>query len=352
MTRQTDEIRGVTLAVLVVLSVLAGTVAFGGSVGADATSVGLSDASVSAGTDVTVTTNDDDTTGQTNFTAVLDANGNGAWDTGEPKVSTSSYTDGGSGITVGALNTSGLAEGTYLVHVVEGVNVTDGTDVTGQDSASLVIDNTAPTIVKATYYEEGSNDFAIELAYSEDLDDANATSGPFEVYVDGTLVETLTSTDLTEDGGQMELQLEQAYSGDITVVTPDIEDTAGNVISGATVDVRETDATLEVGSSTNITAFKGSVVAVDFDDEGYTFDITTGGGYFFQGSTGPTSELYVFTTAGKTAGTYYIDQDRDQDDGAGDNTITVRALDLSVSAPSEVQTGSTFTATVTANAGD
>ncbi|RLM56958.1 PGF-CTERM sorting domain-containing protein [Halobellus sp. Atlit-31R] len=208
----------------------------------------------------------------------------------------------------------------------------------GEDSASLaetVQVNFSggapgdPTFEDAVQYVESDGTPTVEVAFSEDVQNFESN---YELYVEGEgrLTSGNETTDVREARGRAVVELDRTYSQEMTITLEDgITDPEGNALSNPGNET-VTFARTSVTAGERISAYKGANVAVvatasgtDVTMEGTDDDTDT---YFFQGSTGVNSRVFLFATTDRALGDYEADIA-----GEGVAEITVRDLDLSVS---------------------
>ncbi|WP_144904324.1 DUF7827 domain-containing protein [Halobellus captivus] len=185
-----------------------------------------------------------------------------------------------------------------------------------------------PEFLSATQYEQGGTAY-IEVAFSEDIQNFASNYG---IYVDEEEVTGELNPTVNEAQGRVIIELDDTDSRDLTLrLEGGIEDTDGNAL--ANPDSPEykpiTFAPTTVGAGESANVYSGSVVSIVADSS--NTDITLQGteddtdGYFFEGSTGTNSRIFLFDTDGEEIGDYEADIGSE-----GTASITVRDLDLTL----------------------
>ena len=185
-----------------------------------------------------------------------------------------------------------------------------------------------PELESAIQYVKSGGTPAVEVAFSEDVEgfDSNYT-----LYVDGEgQLSGSQIQSVSEAQGRAVIELDQSYSQPMTLrLDSDIQDPNGNaLVSGDTGNSSVQFAPTSVTASGSTNAYKGANVSIvaSASNTGVQLQGTdSGNNYFFDGSTGTNSRIFVFSTADREAGDYEADID-----GEGTADITIRGLGLSV----------------------
>ena len=191
-----------------------------------------------------------------------------------------------------------------------------------------------PGLESAIQYVQSDGTPAVEVAFSEDVENFRDN---FELYVEGegqltggqTQVTANEIESVSEAQGRAVIQLDESYSSRMTLrLESDIQDSEGNAL----VDTGNTSvqfAPTSVTAGGSVTAYEGSNVSIvaSASSTGVQLEGTDDDtdNYFFDGSTGTNSRIFVFATAGENVGDYEADID-----GEGTADITVRGLGLAV----------------------
>ncbi|KAB1187801.1 MULTISPECIES: BGTF surface domain-containing protein [Haloferax] len=372
MTRN-KQIRAVLLAALMVFSVFAGTVALSGSAAADASDISLNgttagtavtvEKSASGSTTVSASVTDGATDDGANVYVWVDINNNGVLNTGEPNASATS--SDGSTVDVGDIDVSDVSDGTYDVNAIEAdslaaANSADPSSDTEIDNGLTVQTAEGPEIFSATHFTSTDNGDVLELSFSEEVDLSGAT---FTVYQDETDV---TSTVVDSAGviennanGQVLIQTTDIYTGDIEVKIEGVTDTSGNAldegldsdgnitvdVATVTVDTSNADSTTNAYQGENVVLTNGDVdtnIQIE-SDESQDGDE----GFFRAGSTGSSSEVFVFNTTTRQTERYNVSIA-----GTAAGKVQVRDLGLDVTVDDlNVTDEEVIEGTVSANAG-
>jgi PGF-CTERM protein len=184
-----------------------------------------------------------------------------------------------------------------------------------------------PELESAIQYEQSDDTPAVEVAFSEDVE--NFDDSNFDLYVEGEGRLSSSQISASEAQGRAVITLDQSYGQPMTLRLEDgIQDTDGNAL----VDTGNTSvrfAPTSVTANEDVTAYQGanvSIVAASSNTgvqiEGTESDTND---YFFDGSTGTNSRIFVFATDDRNAGDYEADIE-----GESTADITVRGLGLSV----------------------
>ncbi|WP_410765265.1 ArtA-dependent S-layer glycoprotein [Haloferax sp. DFSO60] len=333
------QIRAVLLAVLMVMSVFAGSIAFTGTAAAAAAGVSVADDTVETGSNASVSvTVDNSSNAGGDYTVWLD-DGDGLFEAGE--VNETFEANGGNPQEI--LEIPDVATGDYNVSAYEGA-ANAGTTVAEANTSLTVTAAEGPELLSAIHYQNGTStaDGEVEVAFDEDvsLDSANLS-------VDGS--EVADETDATVSNGRVLFEVGSVETGDVEFEYT-VTDNSGNEATD-TVDV--TFAPVYVAGNQNATgsdaAYKGSTVAVVSNSTNEDVEVTAtdeDNDYQFSGSTGTNSKVFLFNTANRDLGTYEFAFD------GGVSSVDVRDLGLDVTVD-ELNTtdADDVTGTVTANAG-
>jgi surface glycoprotein (TIGR04207 family)/PGF-CTERM protein len=360
MTGNTNKARAVFLAALMVFSVFAGTVAFSGSAAAQT----VSDGSVSNSTVVEETTNDhkiivnatgvDSATGSnvtvtfpegTDLTAgagVTDLSANSDTSIGTTFFNITSQNN----VTISVGGTGSGGSGTLNVEFRVGATAPDTSGDTSVDvNAVLDEDVTSGNDVNdqlgiETFTIQEADDGALQSAvhYNDDADTAGGTSGGegigFEVvfeepvdlpggddnaiFIANDEAEVADLTDVTNgpstgsnDVERLFFQTGTTFKGDLELV---IEDTVVTKDNEAVTDEGNNSITFAAETltydETGLNAYQGSNVAI-VANASNRFDTSVviegdGNDYFFDGSTGPNSEVLVLNTTNRALSDYNV----------------------------------------------
>ena len=193
-----------------------------------------------------------------------------------------------------------------------------------------------PELESAIQYVQPDGTPAVEVAFSEDVENFR---GNFELYVDGegqltggqTQVTANEIKSVSEARGRAVIELDQSYSQPMTLqLDSGITDSNGNaLVSDDTGNTSVRFAPTSVTATGGVTAYEGSNVSIvasasntGVQLEGVDDDTDN---YFFDGSTGTNSRVFVFATAGQNIGNYEADIE-----GEGPAEIRVLNLDLAL----------------------
>ena len=193
-----------------------------------------------------------------------------------------------------------------------------------------------PELESAIQYVQADGTPAVEVAFSEDIENFRPN---FELYVDGEgqltggqiQVTTSEIKSVSEARGRAVIELDQSYSSSMTLqLDSGITDSDGNaLVSDDTGNTSVRFASTSVTAGGSVTAYEGSNVSIvaSASSTGVQLEGTDDDtdNYFFDGSTGTNSRIFVFATAGENVGDYEADVD-----GEGTADITVRGLGLAV----------------------
>ena len=209
----------------------------------------------------------------------------------------------------------------------------DSTDPGGSGSATalLTVDFVGgqagdPELESAIQYVNGSTP-TVEVAFSEDVQ--NFASN-YELYVEGEGRLSGGQVSASEAQGRAEIQLDQSYSSAMRLeLDSGITDPDGNaLVSGDTGNTSVRFAPTSVTAGGSVNAYQGANVSVvaSASSTGVQIEGTDdGNNYFFDGSTGTNSRIFIFATADRDAGDYEASID-----GESDADITVRDLRFSL----------------------
>jgi len=336
MTDNSDKIRSIVLAALMVFSVFAGTVALSGTVAATATGVTVqdSDSTYAAGDTVTFTVTDNSNGDEVQY--FLDTNDNGEFDEGEPNGSVTGSAGASGDQTLDI--PSDAENGDYLIRAVQNATLNGGE--AGEANATITVDNDAPTLRKATHYVDSDDGALIELAFTEDI--GTAPSDVTVGFDDGD-TETLAVSDDNDDARITLSTSGEVYSDirNVTIAEDTFEDTAGNPVAADDYDVTFAPSTVEAGNldadsyvGSNI-AFEANNTNSEIDFDGPSFSPTR--------STGSGSQVFVVNSDDFDEGTYNASF---QDGGSA--SVELTSLGLSASADN-VTTDDAVTATIEAD---
>ncbi|TKX84190.1 hypothetical protein EXE43_20250, partial [Halorubrum sp. SS5] len=333
-------------AVMVISMVAAGFAAAPAAAAADG--ITLDSTSVQTGTDVSGDVSNDSATDDTIY-VVIDEDGDGEFDDGESNLSVAADSSGSTAFS--GLSTDGLSEGDYDVYAFNessGYSLSDGDAIDGEASTTLTIDNSGPSIRKATHYENSSGP-VLELAIANGDSVVDDSAEAYAVFENGTEVDISGTLDFSDAGsGQVVADVSSFYNDITEVKVNGIDDTAGNSIEGssdnATVSVTVAPDTVTPTGSDSST-YRGTNLAVqnttDLGDT-FTFD---GAGIDRTRGAGPGSNVYVLDTDDLEIGTLNI-----SDGGNNQIQVDIESLGLDVeSDEEEFTTNDDVTATVTAD---
>jgi len=239
--------QAVFFSLVMVLSMVGGSVALAGSAAADATSIELSDNLVQGEEEITVS-GEVNENGTVNV-YIADSVDNTTYNSENPAGSAtiSDHTQEGYEININAPSTSGE----YKVAVIQSDDLSEGLDI--EESAIIQVDADAPTFGNET--PEDGTDVTQADAITVPIDDAN------------TSVETITATVNNSDGDINTYEINPntaagdgvSWDGSDLVIEPGVENVPS--IADDTYEVSVT-ATDEVGNQ-NSTAFSFTVDSVD-----------------------------------------------------------------------------------------
>ena len=185
-----------------------------------------------------------------------------------------------------------------------------------------------PELESAIQYVQSDDTPAVEVAFSEDV--SNFASN-YDLYVEGE--GQLSGSQIQSDSeaqGRAVIELDESYSSAMTLeLDSGITDPDGNALVSddtGNTSVQFAPTSVTAGGSTN--AYQGANVSIVASASGTGVELQgtdSGNNYFFDGSTGTNSRIFVLSTADREAGDYEADID-----GEGTADITVRGLGLSV----------------------
>ncbi|SMP17931.1 PGF-CTERM protein [Halobellus salinus] len=293
-----------------------------------------------------ITTSIDNTTD--NFTATVTPDGNGLDDeqinlsfdlTGVVAPSVSSDEDYQVRFTVDN-NTDGIIE-----------NSTQVDQITVQNTASG-----SPELVDVVHYQDtGDEGAGVELSFSEPVKIPSSSDVTLVDDDGNTVAATLNPAPSTGtlDGRYFLDTSGQVLTGDVEVdLTSDIEDADGNaLVTGDTEDnVSVTVAPQTVQLNDDKTVYEGGNLAIVSSNTNVDVDTEGPNNFFFEGSTDTNSEVFVLNTSDRDLGEYNVSID-----GSNiDNTqFTLRDLQLDIAADdTNVSTDDTIETDVSAVAGN
>ncbi|MGQ4556321.1 DUF7827 domain-containing protein [Halobellus sp. GM3] len=212
----------------------------------------------------------------------------------------------------------------------------------------------APEFESAVQYVPSPGSPQIEVAFSEDIENFEDNYG---LYVDDEEVtsDVVASTvvgSASEAQGRAIIELDDVDSRELTLRLDDgIEDADGNPLDNpGDKDVTFAPTTVRADGDTN--AYRGSTVSIvaSATDTSVTLQGTDDDtdSYFFEGSTGTNSRIFLFDTTDEELGDYEADIEAE-----GTASITLRNLDLSLSVEDRnVTTLQTIEGTVSAQTSD
>ena len=346
MTNARTKGRALILSALMVLSVVAGTVAFSGAAAAAGDGLAFDQATVEQGETVSFTVYDTAADGETNgdsITVYYDFDGSGTIEDDE-QVTVSEADDADSTADTpleGDLPVPDDAEtGTVSVNAVQGTEAT-GSDVT----ADLTVEESqGPSVRKVTHYDTNPDDGVqspiLEIAMTESIN-ADTLTGTNNVVLyddDDDELARLDLEDATVDNGRIVIDAPALLMDVDNVDIPGtIEDDAGNQLSDSgavnedvTVAGQTIDATTgrfddDVTEVTDV-SYRGTKIALQVG-ENNDLEIDGPGGYTLTRSSGVNSPVYVWNTRNIDFGDYDVDT---LEDGVRDANISVRDLGLEV----------------------
>lgn len=207
-----------------------------------------------------------------------------------------------------------------------------------------------PSFLKAVQYTQSDGTPVVEVAFSEDVQNFGSN---YDLYVEGEgrLTNGNGIVSVSEAQGRAVIELDQTYSSEMTLnVQSGITDPDGNAL-GNTGNKTVTFAPTSVTATNSVNAYKGANVAIvaSSTNTGVTIEgVDDDNNYFFDGSTGTNSRVFVFATSDRALGDYDADIS-----GEGTASITVRSLGLAISVDDRNVTNlGTIEGTVEARAGN
>jgi PGF-CTERM protein len=337
-----------------VFSVFAGTVAFSGSAAAAATNLDLgngdgTNAIVNQGNSLSNVEADIGTGTPANDLHVwIDTDDDGVYDSTEPAVSNTG-SSGTTDQTFSDLSTSGVETGQYDVAAAEvpnGNGLVAGVTSENITNTLVVAEPDDPSLQSAVHYDDGTNGPTFEIVFSEPVDTA---AGDVEVFDDDATVATSGSnTNVT----RLTFTTSNVLTGDLVVgLSSNIVDAQGNPISDdGNNSITLASTTIQTGDDKNV--YQGGVAAIQ-NDTALSAPIEIEGednDYFFQGSTGENSKVYVFNTSNRDTGAYNVSLN-----GSNIDQTQVTNRNLGFTAPVDdlnVTDDDTIEVDVSANAGN
>ncbi|WP_435183426.1 BGTF surface domain-containing protein [Halobellus sp. EA9] len=394
MTGNTNAHRAVFLAVLLVLSVFAGTVAFTGSVAAigDPTADGgeITNKTVPETSNNThsITLNASLNTSRSayvnynvSFDTKFDLNGTTnttvqastdnvtivgtSFDTSQNNFTVNVSTDGAGSADDDQVNLTFDLVGVKAPDVSSDTdydvifaldNETDGSVEGSRTLGTLTVENTpsgAPELDSAIHYvDTGDEGAGVELVFSEPV--SIPQKSDVSLYDDGSTVAINTirpAPSDSPDAARYFLNTSGTVAtGDVEVkLSSDITDADDNSISDTdNQSVTVAPVTVKVNDKKNV--YEGSNVAVVNSSTNVDVEIEGPNNYYFSGSTGTNSEVFVFNSTNEALGQYNVSIDGST---ITNTQVNLRNLGLSVSLDSQsVTTEDTIEGTVTARASD
>ena len=186
-----------------------------------------------------------------------------------------------------------------------------------------------PEFLSATQFVQSDGTPAIEVAFSEDIENFE---GNYGIYVDEEEVTSELSPTVDEAQGRVVIEIDERDSRDLTLRLEDgIVDSDGNTL--ANLDDPEykpiTFAPATVRANGDVNVYSGSIVSIvaSSSNTGIILEGTEDDtdNYFFEGSTGTNSRIFLFDTEGEEIGDYEAEIG---DEGTA--SLTVRNLDLTL----------------------
>ncbi|SDX99546.1 DUF7827 domain-containing protein [Halobellus clavatus] len=249
-----------------------------------------------------------------------------------------------------------VPEGTEEIQELVKINASDSQTRSTGTSAELRVPYSGgspgdPEFLSAIQYVRPSDDTpVVEVSFSEDVQNFGSS---YALYVEGEgqLTNGNGIVSVSEAQGRAVIELDDTYSQAMTLnLQSGITDPDGNALSN-TGNTSVRFAPTSVGSGESATAYKGANVSIvaSASNTGVVIEATDDdNNYFFDGSTGTNSHVFVFATAQRAAGDYDADID-----GESTASITVRSLGLSLSIDDRnVTNAGTIDGTVEARAGN
>ncbi|MFB6252434.1 MAG: BGTF surface domain-containing protein [Halobellus sp.] len=199
------------------------------------------------------------------------------------------------------------------------------------------------------YVRPSDNTPVVEVSFSEDVQNFGSN---YALYVEGQgqLTNGNGIVSVSEAQGRAVIELDQTYSQDMTLdLQNGITDPDGNALTNTgNRSVRFAPTSVAAGDSA--TAYNGANVSIVASSSGTGVVVEAtddNNNYFFDGSTGTNSRVFVFGTEQRASGDYEADIT-----GEGTASITVRSLGLSVSVDDQnVTNAGSIDGTVEARAG-
>jgi len=397
MTTDTDKRRAVFLAVLMVLSVFAGTLAFSGSAVA-ASDPETDDGSITNTTVVETSNNTHsvdlnatlNTTNDTNVDYIVSLSDGDNFDlsntdnstvriddaSGVSAVTSTSIDDANDNFTV-TVDTSGGGKDDEQVNLsfdLTGVkapsvasdfpvrfalnNNSDATIENQTQIGTLSVQDTpsgGPELVDAVHYQDtGDEGAGVELSFTEPV--KIPSSGDVTlVDDDGNIVSATLNpspSSGTLDGRYFLDTNGQLLTGDVEVdLTSNIQDADGNAL--ATDDTEDnvsvTTALQTVKLNDDRTVYEGGNLAIVSSNTNVDINVEGPNNYFREGSTDTNSEVFVLNTSGRTLGEYNVSIDGSDIDNT---QFTLRDLQLDIAVDdANVSTDDTIETDVSAVAG-
>ena len=269
---------------------------------------------------------------------VLDENGNGDFDSGEPYI-TETATGGTSGEFPGSQteNLEDRPDDTYEVYALDKQNVgslDDGTDLSIGASDTISVDGSAPYVSEVNVTNPSGQDVTVSFTTNEQLNETTV-----DLSVDGSGSATFGLGDFTEtnDSGTYTYELTHAgssdgdYTAEVTRATDivgndaAVNQSAGELTDSVTVDtvppgIDSVEA--EVGSDTVTVTFNQTVEAADgsaLSAANFTYGNAESGG--------ATAVSSVSHTAGSTTATLTLDASISRTD-LGNDTVAAASGDI------------------------
>ena len=183
-----------------------------------------------------------------------------------------------------------------------------------------------PELESAIQYVDSGTP-TVEVAFSEDVQNFDQN---YNLYVEGEGELTSEIQTESEAQGRATIELDESYSSAMTLeLDSGITDPDGNaLVSGDTGNTSVRFAPTSVTAGGSVNAYQGANVSVvaSASETGVQIDgVDDGNNYFFDGSTGTNSRIFIFGTADRDAGDYEASID-----GESNADITVRDLRFSL----------------------
>ncbi|WP_435184826.1 BGTF surface domain-containing protein [Halobellus sp. EA9] len=255
------------------------------------------------------------------------------------------------------LTSPAVPEGEESTQYTLSVNGTDpnGKSALTQETLTVEFDGGqpgTPSFESAIQYTQSDGTPVVEVAFSEDVQNF-ASNYALYVEGEGQLTNGNGIVSVNEAQGRAVIELDQTYSSEMTVrLQSGITDPDGNALDDTgnqSVTFAPTSVTAGGGSNTVFRGANVSVVASS-TDTGVTIQGTDSDtdNYFFSGSTGTNSRVFIFRTSGRALGSYEADID-----GEGAASIQLRTLKLELSVEDQNVTNlDTISGTVGARQGN